>query len=102
MESPCTWATAQPWWLQVVLNALYFPAVACVTTTDLSAKIAPEPTGTSAAGIVALPEPPPAPPDGPCAPLAPPPFEHPATRPTTPAPTAAPPTMTTRRRDSAP
>jgi hypothetical protein len=43
-----TFETAQPWWVQVVENALTSPAVGWVTTTFSAAKILPPFTGMSA------------------------------------------------------
>ena len=59
----CTLVTAQPWWVQVALNALNWPADGCVTTNSAEALMTPPPTGTSAVftgvplGAAALDEP---------------------------------------------
>ncbi len=42
----CTLVTAQPWWVQMALNALNSPADGCVTTKSAAGSINPPPTGT--------------------------------------------------------
>ena len=48
MKPFSTLVTVQPWWVQVALNALNWPADGCVTTNSAEALMTPPPTGTSA------------------------------------------------------
>src|SRR5690606_4943457 len=43
-----TLSTGQPWWVQLMPNALNWPSAGCTTTTFCSVKILPPPTGISA------------------------------------------------------
>ena len=54
MVPPLTWLTVQPRWVQIALNALYWPAVGWVTTTFGPGKILPPPTGISLVAASAL------------------------------------------------
>ena len=49
MPPACTELTMQPWWVQTAVKHLNSPSTGWVTTTCLSGKITPPPTGTSAA-----------------------------------------------------
>ena len=48
IASPWISDTGQPWWVQMLLNALNSPSVGCVTTYLASSRMTPPPTGTSA------------------------------------------------------